>query len=287
MLKELSQGKASLAILIAAVLWGLYWIPIRDFAAAGIDGPFAVALLNGPPALVTGLWMFITWKSQRPHIANALAIGALAGTGFAFYGIAILETSVVRATLLFYLMPVWATFIGIFWLGETATWNRWVAVAMGVGGLFLLMIGDAQGGLNIGDVLAFVSGWSWAFAAAMIKRAGQIPVSGMLTVQFFFGSAIALLVGAMLGPIALPDLGAAGGTVAFAVAISIFVVLPAIVMIFWASQFLFPGRVGLLLMAEVVVAVVSASLLLPHEMLQPLQWGAVVLVIGAAFVELI
>ena len=96
----------------------------------------------------------------------------------------------------------------------------------------------------------------------------------MLTFQFLFAGLIAIALGGLMAPIVPPDLSQVGSVVIGALVISLLIILPAIFMIFWASQFLFPGRVGLLLMAEVVVAVVSASILLPEESLRTLQWGA-------------
>lgn len=46
---------------------------------------------------------------------------------------------------------------------------------------------------------------------------------------------------------------------------SMVIILPCFLVIFRVSQVLFPGRVGILTMPEVVVAIISASLLLPNE----------------------
>ena len=85
----------------------------------------------------------------------------------------------VRATLLFYLTPVWATLIGMVWLGEKGSWQRWAAIGGGFGGLMLLVSGGGSVPLNIGDLFAFFSGVFWAFGAAMIKRYDAVPVPGM------------------------------------------------------------------------------------------------------------
>ena len=60
--------------------------------------------------------------------------------------------------------------------------------------------------------------------------------------------------------------------------------VPSLYAIFWASGKLFPGRVGVLMMTEVLVAVVSASLLL-DERIQLLEWIGVMLILSAGVLE--
>ena len=142
-------------------------------------------------------------------------------------------------------------------------------------------------GRLLGDVLAFLSGWFWAIATALIKRLGRAPVGGMMAMQFICVAVVALVLGAALGDSTPLETLTDTPAIWVAVAASLFGVLPAVALMFWASQFLFPGRVGILLMAEVVVAVVTASLFLPAERLQGIQWLAVVLVMAAALVEFV
>ena len=285
---EPSQRLASAGVLFAAVLWGLYWIPVRMLEAEGIGAATTVSLMNAPAAVLTCIWLAITWKTQRPYMSQFAIIGLLAGLALAFYGVSIAHTSVVRATLLFYLMPIWATLIGVVWLGEKFDWRRGLSIVLGLGGLFLLMWFSKGGeGQFLGDVLAFLSGWFWAFATGFIKRLGKAPVGGMMAMQFIFVAVIAVALGLVLdGGTELTQL-ADTPAIWIAVAASVLGVLPAVALMFWASQFLFPGRVGILLLAEVVVAVVTASLLLPEERLIGVQWLAVLLIMGAAVVEFI
>ena len=58
-------------------------------------------------------------------------------------------------------------------------------------------------------------------------------------------------------------------------------------MIFKVSQILFPGRVGILMMSEVIVACISASILLPEETMVLIQWLGAIGIVSAALVEVI
>ena len=56
-----------------------------------------------------------------------------------FYGYSLLESSIIRATLLFYLSPLWSTVIGVIWLNEKFTQSRILSICLGLAGLFLLL----------------------------------------------------------------------------------------------------------------------------------------------------
>ena len=67
-------------------------------------------------------------------------------------------------------------------------------------------------------------------------------------------------------------------------AVCLFAVIPSGYAIVWAARRLSPGRVGILMMSEVLVAVVSATLL-AGEFMGVGEWMGAVLIIGAAVLE--
>ena len=280
-----SSGFASSAVFLSALLWGLYWIPLRSLEEQGIDGSWAIALLNIPAIVVLALFVFAQWQQQRRYLGQAIAIGVFTGIGIALYATGLVYSSVVRATLLFYLTPVWATLIGMFWLGEKASWQRWIAIGGGLCGLMLLVSGDGSVPLNIGDVFAFLSGILWALGAAMIKRYDDVPLLGMTMLQFIFTVIGALILGHIAGLVELPSKQLLIQVIPTTVLISIVLILPAVLILFWAQKFLFPGRVGLLMMSEVLTAVTTASIFLPEERMSLIEWTGAVLIIGACLIE--
>lgn len=285
--KSPSPDLASAAVFWSASLWGLYWIPLRYMEEQGVDGGWAVALLNLPAGIALAL--IVAWQlgRHRGQFGQAMAIGVLTGFGLALYASGLVYSSVVRATLLFYLTPVWATLLGMVWLGEKACWQRWAAIGGGFGGLLLLVSGGGSVPLNIGDLFAFFSGVFWAFGAAMIKRYDAVPVPGMAMFQFAFTALGAIVLGYVAGIVELPTGDLVVRVMPMAVLISIVAFLPAVCVLFWAQKFLFPGRVGLLMMSEVLTAVITASLLLPEERMSLAEWTGAALIIGACLVEVL
>ena len=280
-----STNIASIIVFISASFWGLYWIPLRYLEEHGIAGGWAIALLNLPAGLLLVPFTIWQWRQHREHIWHCVLIGVLTGLGIALYTSGLVYSSVVRATLLFYLTPAWATLIGIVWLGEKATWQRWAAIAISLAGLGLLVSGGGSVPLNMGDLFALLSGVFWAVGSAFIKRYNSVPLPGMTLLQFVFTALFAVLIGFLMGGINPPSLTIAISALPLSVLISVFILLPSVVVIFWVQKFLFPGRVGLLMMSEVLMAVLTASIFLPEEAMSLIAWFGAFLIIAACFIE--
>ena len=280
---------ASIIMFIAASMWGLYWLPLRSLEDMGVDGGWAIALLNFPAAIVLAAFVIWSWREHRGYVGRAIVIGIFTGAGLALYGSGLVLSSVVRATLLFYLVPVWATLIGLIWLGEKANWQRWAAIVVGLIGLVLLVSGGGSVPLNIGDLFAILSGMFWAVGAALIVKHADVPVPGMVMVQFVVTGTGALALAALAGTggFALPEASALEAALPTATVISVVIFLPAVAVIFWVQKFLFPGRAGLLMMSEVLMAVISASLLIPEERMSTVEWTGAALIISACLIEVL
>lgn len=271
----------------SASIWGLYWLPLRYLEEHGIAGGWAIAAVNLPAGLVLVPVVLSRWRANTRFFLHAVAIGVLTGSALSLYASGLIYSSVVRATLLFYLTPVWATLIGIAWLGEKSSIARWTAISAGLVGLGMLVSGGGSVPLNIGDFFALLSGVFWALGAAMIVRFDKVPVPAMTMIQFAVTALGALAIGALMGAASLPAATDLIAIMPLSSAISILIFLPCVVVIFWTQKFLFPGRAGLLMMSEVLMAVLSASLLIPEEKLSAIEWGGAVLIIGACLFEVL
>lgn len=254
----------------------------------GVIGGWSIALINMPAALALTVAMIVLQKKDfLQNWRASIAIGLFTGLGLSLYGLGLLYAPVVRVTLLFYLTPIWATILGIIFLGEQSGWARWVAIIGGLTGLFLLVSGGMAGTLSIGDIFGFFSGIAWAIGATLIKKCDTTPLLPMCAAQFWATSLIAILLGLAVGSVSLPETSILLSGLPIGAALSIGIFLPGVLTIFWAQKFLFPGRVGLLMMSEVLVAVISASLLLPEERLDLIAWIGALLIIGACAIEVL
>ncbi len=282
MIDARTNRRASLTLFFGASVWGLYWMPLRALSDIGLNGGWAVAFFNFCPLLV--LVPLLIWRRHTlfSHRRAALFIGAATGLGLALYSTSIVLGSVVRMTMEFYLTSVWSSIIGVLWLSERADPRRVATVLAGLAGLGLLLSGGPDGTatpLGMADVLAVTSGIFWAFGAAGMKRWPAAPVAATTTFQFLFAviGGVSLQFVVLSGSV--PEIGQFVAALPLSILASILILLPSIYLIFWACRLVFPGRAAVLMMSEALVAVLSATLLLPAETMSAQQWagGAIVL----------
>ena len=278
------QRRAALLLVLGASVWGLYWLPLREMNRLGIEGTWGVVFFNFCPLLV--LLPLLMWKGvnlwARPGLA--LFIGAMTGVAMGAYSTAMVIAPVIRVTMEFYLTAVWSTIIGVLWLSEQIDLRRVATVIAGLFGLFLLIVGAsgaADSAFGFGDVLALTSGVLWAFGAAGMKR---WPSENLL-VTSFYQFLFAVLAGSILAQALFPGTAPAPAqlleVLPLAFVGSAMLLLPSIMVIFWASRVLFPGRVAILMMSEALVATISATLLLPEETMTVMQWTGAAIVLLA------
>ena len=274
------------AIAISGALWGLYWIPIRHLEAHGVGvvwttlGLFMAALAIFAPILARHP------PARAVFTPRMLVTGLLTGASFVLYSVSIVLTEVVTAILLFYLSPVWATVLGRVLLGERLTGSRLLALALGLGGLWVVLGGDSGVPLprNAGDWCALTAGVTWALGTLRVHQDAAIsPIAH--TASLFVGGAVVIGVISLLPALAGPAPDVTAPTSAIVLMIAVLSVVSAWG-ILWGARLISPGRAGLLLMMEVVTGLASAAVLAgePFGMTQVV--GSTLIVV-AALVEVL
>ena len=198
--REYSDRTLSLALVISSAAWGLYWYPLRAIEETGFAGGWSVVFFNACPLLVLLPLLLTHLKQLRGILWPTLLAGTMIGFAFTLYANSLVETTVVRATLLFYLTPVWSTLIGVLWLSEKLTRARVLAISVGLVGLFLLL-SDAESAahpLNIGDLYGMLSGMFWAVCAATLNRWPGIPIMPLTTLSFILTAALSIVFAAAI-----------------------------------------------------------------------------------------
>lgn len=270
-----------------AAFWGLYWIPLRETEALGVPPVWSVALFNLPLivcSFAVFLWFF---RANQAVLGKVILAGVLAGTGLALYGMGLMLTTVVRATLLFYLTPVWGTLIGMAVLGERPGLRRWIALAFGIIGLILtigLTPDDLTLVFGVGEAVGLISGLVWAMAATVMRGSGGLPASGTAFFQFLAAGIVTAFFAMAMGE-GPPTAEMIDRAANWYLLIGAAIMLATIYAIFHFIGMLSPGRSGLLMMTEVVVAVFSAAILIPEEALSFWEWIGAAMIIGAGVIE--
>ena len=279
----------SVAIAFGAALWGLYWIPVRGIEQAGVHIFWTGPVIFGFSVILFLPLVLFRWRDFASHWHHTLVPGLLTGCAFSLYIASINLTDVVRAILLFYMSPLWSTLLGILVLKERLTGNRALALLLAFCGLYVVLV--VESGLpiprNTGDWFALVSGLCWSVASVRLFQDGARFIIEKVTLFVFFALLMSLLLvvwqqGSLAGMPAIEDL--AGGW--YWIALVAIMMLPITYLTIWPATLLSPGRVGMLLMVEVIVGVASAAAL-TDEQFGLRELGGALLIISAGVVEVL
>ena len=280
----------SLIIVVSSCAWGLYWLPLRSIEQSGIVGSWSIVLVNACPLIILVPLIFFNLDKLKKYPKPIFFAGIMIGAAFTFYANGLVQTSVIRATLLFYLSPIWSTIIGIIWLNERLTIARVISIIVALIGLILLLYdfrNQETAMLNFGDFSSILSGLFWALGASILKKWSKLPIIPLTAIVYFSTTSLSILLAIIVYKAPIPSLELIGQNFSTAFIWSVIVLLPSFCIIFRISQILFPGRVGILMMSEVAVAVISAKILLPEEQMVILQWIGASAILLAGVVEII
>ena len=279
----------SIFLALSAGVWGLYWLPLRSIEELGVTASWSVVLFNACPLVVLVPLLLFNYQQLKGLVGPTILAGLMIGIAFNLYANGLLETTVARATLLYYLTPIWSTLLGVVWLSEPLTKARIIAIGVTLIGLFLLLsnASSSNQALNIGDLYSFMSGIFWAIGVSVLNRWAAIPILPLLAFTFLATTLFSALTAGLLPANPVPDLQAVKMALPAAAFWAIFIFVPSFFIIFRISQLLFPGRVGILTMTEAIVAIVSAAILIPEESMLLLQWLGAGAIIMAGLIEVL
>ena len=276
------------AVTVPAVMWGLFWIPLREMEARGLSGDWSSIALYGAGAVVMLPLVLLTRDRKRGTKRAALAVGILFGAVLALWSHAILIGEVVRVTLLFYMSPVWATVFGMVFLGDRPSMVRAATIVCGLCGA-AVVLGLRDGGLPIphstADWMSIAAGVLFAAAATVGRKAGGRGISEQTFATFFFCAVFAwLLVVVMPGGEPPPPALASPALWGMVVAAAALWLVPASWFLLWGAGRLDPGRTAILLILEVGAAALSSGLLTDEPLGLAELFGSI-LILGAAAIE--
>ena len=279
----------SIAIAVGAAFWGLYWIPIRGIEQAGVHAFWTGPVIFGASSLLFLPVVLLRWRNYVVHWRHILLPGLLTGSAFALYIASLNLTDVVRAILLFYMSPLWSTLLGIVILKERLTTNRVIGLLLAFCGLYVVLV--IENGLpiprNTGDWFALISGLCWSIASVKLFQDGARMIVEKVTLFVVFALLMSLLLvvwqqGNLEGMPQLPSLVNAW----YWILIIAGSMLPISYLTIWPATVLSPGRVGMLIMVEVIVGVISAAIL-TDEQFGVREFAGTVLILSAGVVEVL
>ena len=255
---------AMASVAAAGAAGGVFWIPLRALDEAGIVGAWAVVFFYVLPTLLLAPIIFLRQRQIVDGGWPLQAAGLLAGVALVCYAGALIFTEVVRATLFFYLTPIWSTLLARIVLGEPITMPRWGTIGLGLMGLLILVRADTgmSGGLNTGDWMGIAGGGIWAAAAVVMKSDRDGNGIDFTLSYFVWGSiaALLLLVVPLDGSGSMPDWLTMQSVLFWMVPVALLLVIPPAFAIMWGATLLSPGLVAVLFMTEISAAAITAAI---------------------------
>jgi drug/metabolite transporter (DMT)-like permease len=270
-------------LLFSAILWGIVWYPLRLLEAGGLVGTWS-ALVSYSAALLACAWVFV--RDSRAVADNTLYLllmALAAGWCNVSFIMAVLDGTVVRVLLLFYLSPFWAVLLGWLMLGERLDTRSMFVFIVAVCGA-LVMLWDSSIGApwpsGTADWLAVSSGFAFALSNVFVRKLHHVTVL-LKSGSSFLGVVVVAVAWIMALDIGMPAAQPAVFGYAMLLGLAGFLVMALAVQ--YGVTHMPLHRSAVILLFELVVGAVSA-LLLTDEVVLPREWLGGGMIVLAAWV---
>ena len=283
-MKNTTNLNAVYSCLVAATLWGLYWIPLRYLKNFGISGLWASLLIYA----VAFFFVFPRFFKLRADFYASktlyILLAIFAGwTNLAFV-LALLEGEVVRVMILFYLSPVWATLLAFFILNEGLKKRNIMALALAIAGVFLISWHpeiEFTKSFDRADFYAVTSGVAFAISNILVRKIGGLSHSVKMC-SAWFGVMVLAGCGILLTQDSFP-------VVTLNNLLLIFVLgFPLMIIMTWTAQYAVSNLPiylsSVLFLFEIIVGAISA-VMLANEFITIIQFIGIIMILSAGLIN--
>ncbi|MGJ8617325.1 MAG: DMT family transporter [Sulfitobacter sp.] len=177
-------------------------------SAGGFNPVFAAGARSAGAVVVLLIWMRLRGSSfhvPREAWLAGIVAGLLFALEFTCLFLALDITTVSRASVIFYSMPVWLALIAHFVLpGEHLTRLKSVGLVLAMGGVALALSDRSGGQVSwAGDLMALTSALCWAgiVLCVRITPLSRVPPAQQLIFQVAVSAPILLLLAPLFGPL--------------------------------------------------------------------------------------
>jgi drug/metabolite transporter (DMT)-like permease len=191
---------------IAAMLSAVFMFSIMDASMKRLStsyGPFEISFLRCASSIAfvtlpiawTGAWQSLRPANLPLHLVRAV-LGILMLSSFIY---AVHRLSMAETYSLFLCAPLVMTALSVPLLGERVPLRRWLTIAVGLGGVLIMLRPASTGLVSIAAAAAAVSAGCYALSAVMVRTLGRTNSTATMVVWFL------LLAGIGAGVLAIPE----------------------------------------------------------------------------------
>jgi drug/metabolite transporter (DMT)-like permease len=157
------RTKAVIFLIITAILWSLGGVLIKQINW----NPLAIA---GTRSAIASILILIVIRKPKingslPQIGSAVAYAATV----ILFVVSTKMTTAANAILLQYTAPIYSAIFGVWFLKEKTKLLDWITICIVFGGMTLFFMDDLSTGGTMGNILAAISGVSFAFTAIFMR----------------------------------------------------------------------------------------------------------------------
>jgi drug/metabolite transporter (DMT)-like permease len=270
-------------LLYAAAFWGVVWYPTRYLEVNGISG-FWLTAIGYTAAILVALPFIRGYRGIGNHWPNYLVMMFAAGWANQAFLLAMIEGTVVRAMLLFYMSPVWTLILCHFILDEKIERRNYLLMAVAMAGA-VLMLWDPElknpWPRSTADWLALSSGAAFALSNVMIRKIQDQPVL-LKTASTWLGCAIIGAGAILIRGEAVPD--ATLQTFGLVILLGIAGFMVATLCLQYGVTHMRAQKSAVLLLFELIAGGISAWLLAGEELGVPELIGGSMIIASGYFV---
>lgn len=190
--------KAGVVMVMLVLLWGYSWITSKialDYASP-LDFSAVRVVLGSVSLFAILLWSRASLRPQ--HLKSAIFIGMVQTAAFIILNTwALSEGGAGKTSVLVFTMPFWVLLFAWPVLGERLRGWQWLAIALALAGLTLILQPWTLRTALLAKVLAVLAGVAWAIGVVYAKRLhNREPVDAISFTfwQMLFGTIPVLLI---------------------------------------------------------------------------------------------
>jgi len=275
-----------LALLLGSTFWGLVWYPLRLLEEAGLTGPWQTLVSYTGAALFLLLFMRLDFKVWQRHASGLLLLALVSGWTNVAFVLAILDGTVVRVLLFFYLSPIWASLLGVLILGERLDKVTILVLPTGIlgAGIMLwrpeLMTLFAGEGMLSSDWLALSAGFAFAVANVETRYLQDVNVTNK-TLVIWLGVILVSVLFIILSGKAVPEV--AGMTWFYSLLLGVLGFSVITLAVTYAVTRIPVQRSAVILLFEIFVGGLSAWLI-AGEIMTVQEWIGGLLILMSGFI---
>jgi drug/metabolite transporter (DMT)-like permease len=201
--------KPILLLAALSLFWGLNWpgikIIVSELSVWWFRGSCLV--VGGSLLLSFSVLSGNRWKLRKSELGPVAFCGTFAILGwmvFSAYGVSLMPAG--RASIIAFTMPLWATIIAFFMLGERVSTSKVIGLVLGLIGLAILIGPDLMilQRAPIGALFMLMAAITWAFGTVLFKKmTWEITPLTNISWQLLFSAIPVMIVAIVTEP--MPD----------------------------------------------------------------------------------